>query len=115
MALLSEEVREFRDTTGKLQATLDEYKRRDADNNVKITNLGSELNVALAQVAAETRRNLALEAAEKQRLQELQTTLDALDAAKITATSAVVFQSRLAESEAQLEIVLNSSQEELKA
>ena len=97
------------------QDELDDYKRRDADNNLKITNLGRELNAALAQVAAESKRNLGLEAAEKQRLQELQTTLDALDAAKITATSAVVFQSRLAESEAQLEIVLSSSKEELKA
>ncbi|MDA9214902.1 hypothetical protein N9O86_02870 [Planktomarina temperata] len=63
MALLSQEVRELRAQIGGLQATLDDYKRRDADNNVKITNLGSELNVALAQVAAEAKRNLVLEAA----------------------------------------------------
>ena len=70
MALLSQEVRELRAQISGLQATLGDYKRRDVDNNVKITNLGSELNVALAQVAAESKRNLALEAAEKQRLKE---------------------------------------------
>ena len=77
MALLSQEVRALRDQIGGLQATLDGYKRRDAANNVKITNLGSELNVALAQVAAESKRNLALEAAEKQRLQEEKARLEA--------------------------------------
>ena len=77
MALLSQEVRALRDQIGGLQTTLDDYKRRDADNNVKITNLGSELNVALAQVAAESKRNLALEAAEKQRLQEEKARLEA--------------------------------------
>ena len=77
MALLSQEVRALRDQIGGLQATLDDYKRRDADNNVKITNLGSELNVALAQVAAESKRNLALEAAEKQRLQAEKARLEA--------------------------------------
>jgi len=97
------------------QDELDYYKRRDADNKEKITNLGGELNVALARVVAVSKRNLDLEAAEKQRLEELQTTLTALDTAKIAATSAVVFRSRLAESEAQREIVENSFQEELKA
>ncbi|MDA8875358.1 hypothetical protein N9I60_02230, partial [Planktomarina temperata] len=77
MALLSQEVRELRAQIGGLQATLDDYKRRDADNNVKITNLGSELNVALAQVAAESKRNLALEVAEKQRLEEEKARLEA--------------------------------------
>ncbi|MDB9965394.1 peptidoglycan -binding protein [Planktomarina temperata] len=77
MALLSQEVRELRAQIGGLQATLDDYKRRDADNNVKITNLGSKLNVALAQVAAESKRNLALEAAEKQRLEEEKARLEA--------------------------------------
>ena len=62
MALLSQEVRELRAQIGGLQATLNDYKRRDADNNVKITNLGSELNVALARIAAEAKRNLVLEA-----------------------------------------------------
>ena len=34
------------------QDELDTVRARDADNNVKITNLGSELNVALEWVAA---------------------------------------------------------------
>ena len=72
MALLSQEVRDLRAQIGGLQATLDDYKRRDADNNVKITNLGSELNVALAEVAAEARRNRALAAAEKPNLERYQ-------------------------------------------
>ena len=70
---LNEQSKKANDTL----ALLDDYKRRDADNNVKITNLGSELNVALAQVAAVSRRNLALEAAEKQRLQEEKARLEA--------------------------------------
>jgi chemotaxis protein MotB len=77
MALLSQEVRELRAQISGLQATLGDYKRRDVDNNVKITNLGSELNLALAQVAAESKRNLALEAAEKQRLKEEKARLEA--------------------------------------
>ena len=77
MALLSQEVRELRAQISGLQATLGDYKRRDVDNNVKITNLGSELNVALAQVAAESKRNLVLEAAEKQRLKEEKARLEA--------------------------------------
>jgi flagellar motor protein MotB len=70
---LNEQSKKANDTL----ALLDDYKRRDADNNLKITNLGSELNVALAQVAAVSRRNLALEAAEKQRLQEEKARLEA--------------------------------------
>ena len=70
MAVLSEEVRELMAQIGGLQSILDDYRRRDEKNNVKITNLGSDLNMALAQVASEARRNLALEAVEKQRLAE---------------------------------------------
>ena len=70
MAVLSEEVRELMVQIGGLQSILDDYRRRDEKNNVKITNLGSDLNMALAQVASEARRNLALEAVEKQRLAE---------------------------------------------
>ena len=70
---LNEQRKKVHDTL----ALLEDYKRRDADNKVKITNLGSELNVALAQVAAESKRNLALEAAEKQRLEEEKARLEA--------------------------------------
>ena len=70
MAVLSEEVRELMAQIGGLQSILDDYRRRDEENNVKITNLGSDLNMALAQAASEARRNLALEAVEKKRLAE---------------------------------------------
>ena len=70
MALLSAEVGELRAQIGGLQSILDDARRRDDDNNVKITNLGSDLNMALAQAASEARKNLALETVEKQRLAE---------------------------------------------
>ena len=70
MALLSAEVGELRAQIGGLQSILDDARRRDEVNNVKITNLGSDLNMALAQAASEARKNLALETVEKQRLAE---------------------------------------------
>ncbi len=70
MALLSAEVGELRAQIGGLQSILDDARRRDKDNNVKITNLGSDLNMALAQAASEARKNLVLETVEKQRLAE---------------------------------------------
>ena len=70
MALLSAEVGELRAQIGGLQSILDDARRRDEDNNVKITNLGSDLNMALAQAASEARKNLVLETVEKQRLAE---------------------------------------------
>ena len=70
MALLSAEVGELRAQIGGLQSILDDARRRDEDNNVKITNLGSDLNMALAQATSEARKNLVLEKVEKQRLAE---------------------------------------------
>ena len=70
MALLSAEVGELRAQIGGLQSILDDARRRDEVNNVKITNLGSDLNMALAQAASEARKNLLLETVEKQRLAE---------------------------------------------
>ena len=70
MALLSAEVGELRAQIGGLQSILDDARRRDEDNKVKITNLGSDLNMALAQAASEARKNLVLETVEKQRLAE---------------------------------------------
>ena len=70
MALLSAEVGELRAQIGGLQSILDDARRRDEVNNVKITNLGSDLNMALAQAASEAQKNLALETVEKQRLAE---------------------------------------------
>ena len=68
MALLSAEVGELRAQIGGLQSILDDSRRRDKDNNVKITSLGSDLNMALAQAASEAKKNLVLEIVEKQRL-----------------------------------------------
>ena len=70
MALLSAEVGELRAQIGGLQSILDDARRRDEVNNVKITNLGSDLNMALAQAASEARTSLELETVEKQRLAE---------------------------------------------
>ena len=70
MVVLSESVRELQGQIGGLQSILSDYRRRDEENNVNITNLGSELNMALAQAASEARKNLALEAVEKKLLAE---------------------------------------------
>ena len=76
-ALLNQQVATLRDELGQLRALLDDYKARDAAQNIQIENLGSDLNVALAQKALEERRradaearNAALLAAEKARLEE---------------------------------------------
>ena len=70
MVVLSESVRELQAQIGGLQSILGDYRRRDEKNNVKITNLGSDLNMALAQAASEARKSLALEAVEKKLLAE---------------------------------------------
>ena len=70
MVVLSESVRELQAQIGGLQSILGDYRSRDEKNNVKITNLGNDLNMALAQAASEARKNLALEAVEKKLLAE---------------------------------------------
>ena len=70
MVVLSESVRELQAQIGGLQSILGDYRSRDEKNNVKITNLGSDLNMALAQAASEARKSLALEAVEKKLLAE---------------------------------------------
>jgi len=55
---------------GNLQALLDDAVARDAAKSVELQSLGSELNTALARVAAEERRRAELEAAERKRLEE---------------------------------------------
>ncbi|MCY4180526.1 MAG: peptidoglycan -binding protein, partial [Litoreibacter sp.] len=81
---LNQQVTALRSQLGSLQALLDEAVARDTEANVQISALGSQLNVALAQVAAEQRkvaaeqaalaeeqaRRLALEEAERKRLEE---------------------------------------------
>ncbi|MDS9948067.1 MAG: peptidoglycan -binding protein, partial [Planktomarina sp.] len=68
MTLLSLEVAELRAQIGGLQSILGDFKRRDEANKVEITNLGGELNLALAQVASEERKNRLLQEAESDRL-----------------------------------------------
>lgn len=68
MTLLSLEVAELRAQIGGLKSILGDFRRRDEANKVEITNLGAELNVALAQVASEERKNRLLQEAESERL-----------------------------------------------
>ncbi len=70
IALLNEQVAALRTQLGSLQAILDEGNERDAEAQVQIQKLGSELNAALARVASEERRRAALEEAERKRLEE---------------------------------------------
>jgi len=68
--LLNQQVAELRAQLGNLQALLDDAVARDAAKSVELQSLGSELNTALARVAAEERRRAELEAAERRRLEE---------------------------------------------
>ncbi len=68
--LLNQQVAALRTQLGGLQALLDDAKERDAAQQVQLQSLGSELNTALARVAAEERRRAALEEAERIRLEE---------------------------------------------
>lgn len=69
-ALLNQQVAALRTQLGELQALLDDARARDAVQEVQLESLGSELNTALARVAAEERRRLVLEQAETVRLAE---------------------------------------------
>jgi len=70
VALLNEQVATLRGQLGALQNLLDASAAKDADAKVQIEALGTQLNSALAQVAAEQKRRADLEAAERQRLEE---------------------------------------------
>jgi len=67
--LLNQQLAALRSQLGALQQVLDESDQRDADAQVQIDSLGSRLNTALAQVAAEERRRAELEEAERKRLE----------------------------------------------
>jgi chemotaxis protein MotB len=69
VALLNEQVAALRSQLGSLETLLDASDARDEDAQVQISALGSRLNTALAQLAAEERQNAALEAAEAERLE----------------------------------------------
>ena len=69
LALLNEQVAALRTQLGSLQAVLDEAANKDAASQVQLEVLGSQLNTALARVAAEEKRRAALEEAERKRLE----------------------------------------------
>ena len=68
IAVLNEQIAALRSQLGALQALLDASEARDAEALVQIEALGSRLNAALAQVAAEQSARANLEAAEAARL-----------------------------------------------
>jgi len=68
IAVLNEQIAALRRQLGGLQALLDASDARDTEARVQIETLGTRLNAALAQVAAEQRRRAELEAAEAERL-----------------------------------------------
>jgi chemotaxis protein MotB len=68
--LLNQQIAALRGQLGSLQQVLDEAKAEDVAVQVQLESLGSELNAALAQVAAEQKRRAELEAAEAVRLAE---------------------------------------------
>jgi len=61
VALLNQQVAALRGQLADLQAVLDAAKAKDADAKVQVEALGSQLNSALAQVAAEQKRRATLE------------------------------------------------------
>jgi chemotaxis protein MotB len=69
LALLNEQIVALRGQLGSLQSLLDASAEKDAGAKVQIEALGSQLNSALAQVAAEQRRRAELEEAERLRLE----------------------------------------------
>jgi len=81
--LLNQQVAALRAQLGDLQALLDDARERDAVQQVQLESLGSELNTALARVAAEERRRAELEEAERIRL-EAEAARLAEEAARLT-------------------------------
>jgi chemotaxis protein MotB len=68
MALLNQQLNALRAQLTQLQGILDDSAAKDVANQVQIQTLGSQLNAALAQVAAEQKKRADLEAAEAARL-----------------------------------------------
>ncbi len=67
--LLNQQVAALRAQLGNLQGLLDQAVAADAVREVELQSLGSQLNTALARVAAEERRRAELETAERKRLE----------------------------------------------
>jgi chemotaxis protein MotB len=69
MELLNQQIAALRSQLGALQQVLDEAVARDEAAQVQMDSLGTQLNSALAQVAAEQRARAELEEAERVRLE----------------------------------------------
>ncbi len=69
LTLLNEQIAALRGQLGALQGLLDASVARDAEAKVQLEALGSQLNAALAQVAAEQKKRAEMEAAERKRLE----------------------------------------------
>ena len=69
VALLNEQVAALRAQLGSLQSLLDAAETADSEKRLQLDALGTQLNTALAQVAAEQRRRAELEEAERRRLE----------------------------------------------
>lgn len=70
VALLNEQVAELNAQLASIQQALDISRSDDAEAEVRLDELGSQLNAALLQASEEQGRRLALEEAERQRLEE---------------------------------------------
>lgn len=68
--LLNQQISALRGQLGQLQGLLDAATAKDAAAKVQLEALGSQLNTALAQVAAEQKKRADLEEAERKRLED---------------------------------------------
>ena len=68
--LLNQQVSVLREQLGQLQILLDDATERDETREVQLQSLGSDLNTALARVAAEERRRRELEEAQRLRIEK---------------------------------------------
>jgi chemotaxis protein MotB len=75
VTLLNEQIAALRSQLASLQAVLDAAAEKDAAAQVQLESLGTQLNSALAQVAAEQKRRAELEEAERLRLEAENKTL----------------------------------------
>lgn len=70
VALLNEQIAALRGQLAELQGILDAAEARDSEAQVQVEALGTQLNAALAQVAAEQKRRAALEEAARLKAEE---------------------------------------------
>ncbi len=72
LEVLNQQVAALRGQVGGLQEILGEVRARETEAQTQIESLGADLNMALAQLAAEQRARANLEAAERERLERFQ-------------------------------------------